>query len=370
MLLCWALLAIRRRSARGDALAGRAYASYLILQLLLLWLHNLGPLFALAGGLALLATIVRRDMPGRDWIWLVGGHALVFALWLPALAILRDQAPTWITSTWLRFSWGNVPDRLAVLYAVPGWQGLAAIALMIFAILALARTGPRLLAMLLALTFVPTAAAIALSATISPVFIMRTMTPVAVPALLVLAIGACAGDRQRRLVGLGLAFILAANMGAVDLQERRGPPYQNWYGTVDWLAKRFQPGDQIFAYPNEGALPLSRALRDKGLDYPIRSIPAPVPAFGQGGRYPTGSRGVVSLPPARLHAIAQQPETQEVPTIWLLRLGNEVYDPGDVMLKELHRDRYIVRHWRDGPIDFIGLRRRDLAQKEPVRSPL
>ena len=42
-----------------------------------------------------------------------GGHVAVALAWLPALLILRDQAPTWIGSTWLRFSWESVPEKLA-----------------------------------------------------------------------------------------------------------------------------------------------------------------------------------------------------------------------------------------------------------------
>jgi hypothetical protein len=64
------------------------------------------------------------------------------------------------------------------------------------------------------------------------------------------------------------------------------------------------------------------------------------------------------LPPDQLRAIAQQSETQRVPTIWLLRLGAKTYDPGDVFLRELRRGRYVVRAWQDGPIDIVGLRKR------------
>jgi len=143
---------------------------------------------------------------------------------------------------------------------------------------------------------------------------------------------------------------------------------------VEWLAKRFHPGDQIFAYPNEGKLPLQYALRDKGLAYPIRAIPRDVPALeDRHGTHPTGTRGVSSLPQAELHAIAEEPGTKAVPTIWLLRLGAKTYDPGDLFLKELHRDRYIVRSWQDGPIDIIGLRLRTVSPvkqpQAPARSP-
>ena len=147
-------------------------------------------------------------------------------------------------------------------------------------------------------------------------------------------------------------------MLAVDLQARAAGPMQDWYGAVSWLRVRFHPGDVVFAYPNEGALPLAYALRDQGLSYQIRAIPAPVPAFaGPGEWYPSGSRGVVSLSPARLRMVANEPATCAVPTIWLLRLGAGTYDPGEGLLRELHRGRRAVGRWRSGSIELIGLER-------------
>ena len=220
--------------------------------------------------------------------------------------------------------------------------------------------------MLLILAVLPVMLAVVLSLTITPVFITRTMSPVAAPAMLLLAIGATAWPGTKRIIGVGAALLLGAAMLAADIQARMAGPMQDWYGTVDWLAARFEPGDQIFAYPNEGALPLSYALRDRALLFPIRPIPTAVPSFAtDGGWYPTGSRGVVSLPRDRLRAIALARETRAVPTIWLLRLSAETYDPGNVFLQELHRDRYIVRSWRDGPIDIVGLRRRPAPARNP-----
>ena len=365
-----AVLALARRTARGGSVRGRAYAVYLAALAVMLWLHNLGVLFALALVLALGTALIGRRIARADWVWVVIGHGGVGLLWLPALAILHDQAPTWIGSTWLRFSWASVPEKLAILYAVPGIQAVSAILLGALALSALASAGERrrLLAILLALAGLPVLLSLAISVTVSPVFLTRTLTPVASPALLLLSFGAVLFADWRRWLGLGGALMLAANMLAVDLQARAGGPAQNWYGAVAWLRLRFQPGDVIVAYPNEGALPMAYALRDEGLAWPITPIPTPVPSFDQaGGRYPTGSRGVVSLPRARLHTIARSPTLRRVPTIWLLRLGASTYDPGDVLLDELHGDRYIIRHFTDGPIDVIGLRRRALADQRNTK---
>lgn len=359
-----ALLRVARALDAGRPLPARAFAAYLVLDELLLWLHDLGPLWAAALGLAMLAVAAWRAST-RDWAWLVGGHALVGLLYVPCLLIVLDQAPTWIGSTWLRFSFGSMGLHLSVLYAVPGWQGIAAAVLAAMGAIALWRlhqAGRRLLAALLLLALVPALLSIAITLAVAPVFLTRTLTPVVAPTLLLFAFAPVAWRRPACWIAVGAAVMLASNMAAVDLQARAGGPPQDWYGAVRWLGLRFRPGDAIYAYPNEGALPLGRALGDRRIAWPVHAIPTAVPSFLEpGARYPTGSRGVVSLPAARLEAIAAEPATRAIPTIWLLRLGPETYDPGDLFLKALHRDRVIVRRYRDGPIDIVALRRRDLG---------
>lgn len=373
------ILRLAMRAEQGQTVGSRALAAYLLLLEILVWLHNLGALYGLALTIALAIALPLSRLSRHDWAALVGGHALVGLLYLPCLMIIRQQAATWTVHTWLQFKldWGLL-DHLMTLYGVPGWIGFASLVLAFLAIAALARAphGTRLGAMLLVLALLPPMIAVILSMTIAPVFVTRIMTATAVPALLLLAIGTTASGRYR-ILGLGAGVLLGASLFGAGLQARMGPPMQDWYPAVDWLAKRFQPGDQVFAYPNEGKLPLQYALRDKGLDYPIRAIPRDVPALeDRHGTHPTGTRGVSSLSQAELHAIAEEPATKAVPTIWLLRLGAKTYDPGDLFLKELHRDRYIVRSWQDGPIDIIGLRLRALAHppvkqpQVPVRSPL
>jgi len=362
------ILRLATRAERGRPIFGRSLIGYLLLLEALVWLHNLGALYGLALTLALAFALPLRQLARRDWVALVAGHVIVGLLYLPCLMILRGQAAVWTQHTWLQFSlnWGLI-DHLMTLYGVPGWIGLGSLVLTGIAVIALHRAahGTRLTAMLLTLALLPPITAILLSLTIAPVFVTRIMTATAVPAILLLGIGASAPGRYRML-GVGAAVLIGASMLTADVQARMGPPMQDWYRTVDWLAAHFNRGDQIFAYPNEGKLPLHYALRDKGLSYPIRAIPRDVPALeDRQGTHPTGTRGVSSLPRPELHAIAQEPATRKVPTIWLLRLGAKTYDPGDMFLRELHRDRYIVRSWQDGPIDIIGLRLRTLARPVP-----
>jgi hypothetical protein len=147
-------------------------------------------------------------------------------------------------------------------------------------------------------------------------------------------------------------------MAWFDRRNTPGRPQEDWYAVVRWVGPRFRPGDVVYAYPNEAALPFGYAARDLKLALPTRPIPAAVPAIAwPGGWYPTGSRGVVSLPRPALRAIARSAEARAAPTIWLLRSGASTYDEGDVFLEELSRGRTRVGRFRVGPIDVIGLSR-------------
>lgn len=362
----FALLRLGRIAAGERRIAAGPFALYLVALALILWLHNLGILYGLAVGLALLALVLRRDLTKRDWALLIGGHALVALVYLPALLILIDQAPTWIHSTWLHFDAPRLPGRLALLWAAPGLIAIYAggfLALLGIGALVRLREGWRVAAALLLLALLPVALSILISILKAPVFITRTMTPVAVPALLLLAIGGAGWANALRWAALPALLLLAGSMAWTDSIVLHARPMQDWYGTVGWLQQRYRPGDEIWSYPNEGALPLDYAARDKGLTFVDRPIPTPIPTLdgGPGSWNPTGSRGVFSLPPEALNAIAGSPQARTIPTIWLHRLGAHTYDKGDVLLHALAADRVIVGRWRSGPIEIIGLRRRDLV---------
>jgi hypothetical protein len=283
----------------------------------------------------------------------------VLAVWLPAAAILLDQAPTWVESTWLKFSWNGFGDRLAILYAAPGpIASVAAGPLAAAGLWLLARRDgrPATAVALLVLAVVPVVVSALLSAIVTPVFLTRTLAPAVVPGLLLMARGAAMPGRWR-WAGLALLFVLAAACIDRDVRWRARGPMQDWTGTVRWLAPHWRPGDVVWAYPNEGALPFDYAARDAGLPFRARAIPGPVPSFGTGFT-PTGSRGAVSLYPAQVRALVASREGQEADVIWLLRLGPNVYDRGDAMLRALEVRRVRIGTWAAGPITLVGLRRR------------
>ena len=117
------------------------------------------------------------------------------------------------------------------------------------------------------------------------------------------------------------------------------------------------PHDIVYAYPNEGALPLRFASRDLKLDIPIREVPAEIPARDSQGWYPTGSRGVQSLSPARLKEIVNDKISRDTPTIWLMRYNKRLYDKEDRFLEILRQDRAEASHLLDRDIDIRAMRR-------------
>jgi mannosyltransferase len=375
-LIYASIIGLLFRTARlveeGDRLWNRTYPVYLALLALLLWLHNLGILYAAAAGLALLILCLRRSWTRQDTLALVLGHLAVLAIWLPALLILSEQAPTWVKSTWLRFSlsW-ELPWTVAKLFIVPRPTSLTSALLLI----ALAwvglrgRTaGMRAATALTILMLLPVLASIAISATIAPVFIPRTLAAVAVPAMLLLALGiAMARSGTIRAIGLIALTVILIEMIALDIHQRRRPPNEDWYRILAWLEPRFKSGDLVVAYPNEGALAFRRAQLDRKLVMATRPIPTEIPSLnaGPGSWNPTGSRGVVSLSKARLEQIADTPDLQRPPTIWLLRQGAWAYDKGDNFLHALERDRVRTDKIFIFPVEIMGLRRKDLPPVTP-----
>jgi hypothetical protein len=313
-------------------------------------------------------------MTRGDWLWGLAGHLLVILIWSPALFILLDQAPTWISSTWLKFSTNNLWRRVTLIWSGPSDDlRFAALVLAIGALWLLSRSniGRRLAAALLILAILPVALSIILSATVAPVFIIRTMTALAGPAVILLAIGAAGfdgtgvGKVARWIMAIAAIFLIVQEGTDDTLTRIQAKPQEDWHAAVRWLMPRYRPGNIILAYPNESALPFARAARDLGAEMAMRPIPGPVPVLHPppGSWYVSGSRGVPSLDQAHLRAIANAPAIRTAPTIWLLRGGPWAYDKGDVFLKELEATgRAQSGHFFLFPIDIIGLRRADTTR--------
>lgn len=346
----WALVRLARLHRENATLAMLPWMTYLACLALMIWLHNLGALFVVAMVLALLILIGPTTMLKRHWGIFFAGHTLAFLVALPALIILIDQAPTWTHSTWLAFVPSSLPVQLMLIFGWPGWIVTSgALILAGFGLHAMPGGTRRLGLALLVLAILPILLSITLSLTIAPVFLVRTLISCSVPMLMLVALGANQGLWQR--TGLILLCVVTS-IRIVQIQQMA--PDQDWYGAVRWLVARVGPNDLVYAYPNEGALPMRNALRDLNENVAIRPIPSEIPARDPAGWYPTGSRGVQSLKPERLAQIANDPISRQTPTIWLFRLGKRPYDLNNEFETALGKDRKVIDHFEVRAIDIIG----------------
>jgi mannosyltransferase len=354
------LFALARQLRDGEGFNGPAYYGWLINLAALLWLHNLGVVYAGTLGLALLLLALPWRWSKADWTRFISGHLLVALVWAPALYILLDQAPTWIGSTWLKFNLTNALTTIKDFWTTGAMA--AVIATLLLACAALVWRPYPSIALIIAAAL-PVLISISVSIALAPVFIPRIMTPVAIPAMLLFALGAVLLAQRYWWLALPAILVLLSYQGLIAWRITQNPPFENWRGALAWLSTRIKPGDQVFAYPNEGALPFRYAVRDARLNIITRSIPSEIPSPhpGPGAWHPTGSRGVFSLSRPQLEAIARAPDSQRVPTIWLLRLGPLAYDKGDQFLAALKRDRIVVGHYQQDAIDLIGLKRPDVS---------
>ncbi len=349
----WCVFVTARGYRDRGELPRACWLGYLLCQLLLFWLHNLGALYVAALGLALLILAGPVSLFRTHWRCMVLSHGVVALAALPAFLILLDQAPTWVTATWLRFNPSLLPLQLFILFGLPGAFGTTVgLLLALNGLRWLGKDRARIGGALLVLIFVPIVVAMLLSMTVAPVFLVRTLVGVCVPMVLLIAAGAADGLLPRAALIMVAALSLQR-----DIRLQNSPPEDDWYATAQWLAARVKPGDVIYAYANEGALPLHYALRDIGKPMPIRQLPSDIPARDPVGWYPTGSRGVQSLPEARLRQFAQDPQSRAAGTIWLVRIQRGMYDKGDVALRSFAEGRKQTDHYSKATVDITGLAR-------------
>ncbi|MBA2935367.1 hypothetical protein HZF05_14870 [Sphingomonas sp. CGMCC 1.13654] len=369
MILVYALSLLPLLRLLADSIARRplgagAVLGFFVCEALMLWLHSLGPLFGLAMTLSLAVAVLHRGLSRRDWAWLVVGQGLVGLLYLPAFLIMLHQARTWVKTGWVVFDIHDVPLTIAQIWLDwNAWACLIGFALVVTGLLVLSRRarGGRPAAILLLMAVLPVLLSVILSATVSPVFLARTLSPTAVPALMLVGLGLCWPGRGAWAALAGFVLV-AASMAWIDRELAKAGPPQDWRAALAWLEPRVAPGDIVWAYPNEGALPLAYALQAERHTLPWRQVPAPVPALGLAATalHPTGGMGAVSLYPAQIDTLMRTAEAKRPPTIWLLRLSPELYDKDDTMLHALERERVEVGAFRSRQIDLIGLRRKGL----------
>ncbi len=305
-----------------------------------LWLHGLGILFAGALLGALLILALPHAGRGR-WQRLLVTVAIAAILYLPCLLMMLGRAGDW-SSGWLAWNRAAFLPSFFQLYGLHAHEEgmtprIAFVLIPFLALVALRRlrTAHAGLApaMALLLLLPPLGAAI-LSELGTPVFLPRTLVPVLLPAYLLVAFAVSEHGRRADLAVAGvLAAAFLLNLG----QTLRRPSQEPWADVAAAIQREMAPGDRIWAYPNDAAIPLERAL---GSGRSLFPVPAAFPALQAPGVRRLGSPGVVMLVPeqARRWRLAQAPVRG---TIWLVRRPSR--DPGSRILAELAQGRRLGR---------------------------
>jgi len=341
-----ATLALLRLTREFKAGAAGAWSSWLLLGAsteLTLWSHGLGALYAGCLAIALVPAWLRKPLERARLVRGVTTAVLVAVLYLPCLLMIAGRAHDWGT-TWLKWQAGDLIFKLVGLYTVSGealtvGSAVAALVMVLLIKRALVSTyraqGWAADRALLLLWLGPTLVSVLISVLFAPVFMSRTLAPTLVPAYLAIA-GALArtdGPRERRV--LAAAMCIALVPAAVLMALR--PESERWDLLASYLERHVAPGDAVWLYPNDSALPLA----ELGQPIPgeVRGIPAAYPALGVSGPIRAGSPAVVSVTPQQATALASDPALRRVPVIWLVTRQSDIFDPQRDMPKALARVR-------------------------------
>ena len=166
-----------------------------------------------------------------------------------------------------------------------------------------------------------------------PIFLPRTLAATLVPAYLLLgaALARIDGDRERKI--LAAALIITLVPSAVQMARR--PANEPWDKVAQFLNRSIRPGDSVWVYPNDSALPLT----DAGATLRLHGVPGDYPATGWPGPIRAGSPAVVSLTHQQAQTLAASSAQRPVGTIWLVTRQSQLFDPANDLPDALARFR-------------------------------
>jgi uncharacterized membrane protein len=350
-LALWAGLELLRPSA-AERTGWRWWLLYLVGIEATLWLHSLGILFAAGLGGGLLLAMASAGASRRAWTKWLGVHLAAGLLWLPGFLVLLEQSRNWSGSSWLTFSWAEVPPGLSTglaapvlgfLLFLPAWFGARA--------LLRDRTDRPAALLLLCAALLPAAAAILVSAVLAPVFLPRVLVPSVLP-LLLLAASAFPLVAVRQAPAL--AGLVAALLAVPAIAHAGAQPEEKWPQLAAWLDQRVAPREEVWLLPNEIALPFRYGAGDTS--YAVRGLPADFPAPAHPGPRPSGTKAVLAMTRADAGRLVADARRRGLTGIWVVirfpRLFDpqaslpEAFGPGRRDVRELRFAPLIVEHYR------------------------
>jgi hypothetical protein len=319
-----------------------------------LWAHGLGAVYALCLAAALAPAWLKGPVGRSRLTRGLAAAASVAALYVPCLLMMMNRAGDW-GAGWL--SW--TPDmllQLLGLYSVPVEllslaSAIAALTLVLLAKRAvqagMKERGWSAHRAILLLWWGPPLIAALVSQLFIPIFLARTLAPTLIPAALALGGALARVETRRERFALAAALLITLIPASIQIAVR--PASERWDQVAAYLRLHVRPGDEVWLYPNDSALP----LREAGAAVPMRGVPGDYPAVGFKGPIRAGSPAVVSVTATQATAIASDPAARRAPTIWLVTRQSGVFDPRGEMTAALARTR------RPGPIqewDYISVR--------------
>lgn len=339
-----AILAVLRlmREFRDDG-AGQS-SSWVMLLVgteLTLWAHGLGLLYGICLGLALAPAWLRSPMAeGRLRRGAVTA-ILVLLFYMPCLAMIAGRTRDW-SANWLAWK----PSMLLQLVSMYSVVNVATVASMVAVILMLllakravqqahGEGGWTANRAILLLWLGPPLLSALISAFFVPVFLVRTLAGTLVPAYLALA-GAVARtpSPRERLV---LMVAICATLVPSTLEAALRPAFEQWDLVASYLTQNVAPGDEVWLYPSDSALPLAEA--GAKMSAPVRYLPAPFPTLGVAGPLRAGWPAMVSLDPEQARRVAEDVSLKRARTIWLVTRQSGIFDPHNDLPDALARVR-------------------------------
>lgn len=322
------LLRLIRELREGSA---GSWSSWLLLGFateVSLWAHGLGLLYALCLAAALFPTWIAAANRQRVTRGIIVA-TLVAVAYLPCLLMIVSRAGDWGTGwlSWRPFMLLQIPALYSVPYeAITVGSAVAALVLLLLckrAIQSAFQThGWSSERALLLLWLGPPLIAAIVSQLGVPIFLPRTLAATLVPAYL--AIGAALARTESPLERKWFAAAVVVTLVPTALQIALRPAAEQWDAVRFYLSRHVAPGDEVWLYPNDSALPLDAVGPHSYLQ---RGIPGDYPAVGFKGPIRAGSPAVVSVTHDQAQAIARGDMTRNPRTIWLVTRQSAVFDP-------------------------------------------
>lgn len=322
----------------GGAGSRRNWAIFAVGAELTLWSHALGLIYAGCLAFALAPEWLGKSAPRQRYVRGVLTATAVTTLYVPCLWLIVGRTGDW-GSGWLTWN----PEMLLTLLSVYGvpvevltiGSAVAALILFLSAKRAISfgfsERGWTADRALLLLWWGPPLITALVSALYIPLFLPRTLTPTLIPCYLAVAaaLARTASARERMLLSAGLVLTLVPSTVAMALR----PTTEAWDQVDAYLQQKVRPGDVVWLYPNDSALPLRAA--GPASSYPRHGIPAEYPALGVKGEHRAGSPAVVSLTTDAIENLVHGPEARSRGTIWLVLTQPNFFDPRDELAHAL-----------------------------------